>query len=92
MQAGNRYLAFFGTPCKLIFMFILMMMAPMMITVKLWQVCNGRSFSRGQCEDGSDEEVDCCLEQVLSAKSAKQFTFVETEKIAGKTVTFQRVL
>ena len=28
------------------------------------KVCNGRSLSRGQCEDGSDEEVDCCLEQV----------------------------
>ena len=28
------------------------------------QVCNGRSLSRGQCEDGSDEDVDCCLEEV----------------------------
>jgi len=30
------------------------------------EVCNGRSFSRGQCEDGSDEEVDCCLEQCIT--------------------------
>jgi len=30
------------------------------------EVCNGRSLSRGQCEDGSDEEVDCCLEQCIT--------------------------
>merc|ERR1712110_1258255 len=30
------------------------------------EVCNGRSLSRGQCEDGSDEEVDCCVEQCIT--------------------------
>merc|ERR1712130_469846 len=30
------------------------------------EVCNGRSLSRGQCEDGSDEEVECCLQQCIT--------------------------
>ena len=34
--------------------------------VQFIQVCNGRSLSRGQCDDGSDEAVDCCLDQVLN--------------------------
>merc|ERR1712073_154204 len=30
------------------------------------EVCNGRSLSRGQCDDGSDEAVDCCLDQCIT--------------------------
>merc|ERR1711953_1342202 len=30
------------------------------------EVCNRRSLSRGQCEDGSDEAVDCCLDQCIT--------------------------
>jgi len=30
------------------------------------EVCNGRSLSRGQCEDGSDEEVECCHQQCIT--------------------------
>jgi len=30
------------------------------------EVCNSRSLSRGQCKDGSDEDVDCCIEQCIT--------------------------
>ena len=39
-------------------------------TVSL-KVCNGRSLSRGQCEDGSDEDVDCCLEEVQTTEQLR---------------------
>ena len=35
------------------------------------KVCNGRSLSRGQCEDGSDEDVDCCLEEVQTTEQLR---------------------
>ena len=42
----------------------LSMMVMIGVNVCVIEVCNGRSLSRGQCEDGSDEEVECCLQQV----------------------------
>jgi len=30
------------------------------------EVCNGRAEGRGQCEDGSDESIDCCVEQCVT--------------------------